>query len=371
LEAGEDLRTDEEVEDHLRSLLEETVSLRFRSDVEVGICLSGGLDSSLLLGLIQARFGNDKSVNTFTFYTEDPAYDELPWVRKMLEGTKHRSHICLLTPPIVPELAERVQRSQDEPFGGFPTLGMALVHERAKREGVKVLLDGNGMDEGWAGYDYYQRIAQANTGTGFIQGTTSSAVRPHCLMTEFAAVITPFSSPSPFNSPLPNMQYRDIRYSKIPRAMRFADRVSMMQSRELREPFLDHRIIELGLRQPMTRKIRDGQGKWLPREIARKLLPTSVTETPKRPVQTPQREWLRGPLKDWAEQCIDSALGSYGDIWLNAKAVRSAWERYQIGTDDNSFFLWQWISLGLMAPALGPRSTPPQTALTSGAAFPV
>jgi asparagine synthase (glutamine-hydrolysing) len=133
--------------------------------------------------------------------------------------------------------------------------------------------------------------------------------------------------------------------------MRFADRVSMMYSRELREPLLDHRILELGLRQPRERKIRDGQGKWLPRRIAGELLPEGVREAPKRPVQTPQREWLRGPLAGWAEGRVEAALAGPGGEWLDAGKTRAAWREYREGDADNSFPVWQWISLGLMSEA--------------------
>jgi asparagine synthase (glutamine-hydrolysing) len=144
------------------------------------------------------------------------------------------------------------------------------------------------------------------------------------------------------------LQYRDLRYAKIPRAMRFADRVSMMFSRELREPFLDHRIVELGLRQPDERKVRDGQGKYLPRQIAACLLPRGVREAPKRPLQTPQREWLRGPLHVWANDCIESALEGPAAQWLDAARVRAEWTRYRSGASDNSFYIWQWLSAGMM-----------------------
>src|SRR5439155_4555242 len=154
------------------------------------------------------------------------------------------------------------------------------------------------------------------------------STRPECLRPEFAALARPFDQTQPFAEALLNLQFRDIRYAKVPRAMRFADRVSMMHSRELREPFLDHRIVELGLRQPADRKIRQGQGKWLPRQIAARLLPDGVREAPKRPVQTPQREWLRGPLRDWTQGQIDAALKQFGGAWFNIKAVQQEWQAY-------------------------------------------
>ncbi len=348
MEQGMDTRSDKQVGEELLGLLEESVKLRFRSDVPVGICLSGGLDSSLLLGLVRRIQGPESTVKTFTFHCGDPGYDETPWVEQMLVGSRHPACFCRLNVEEVPALAAQVQRHQDEPFGGFPTLGMAKVHERARAEGVTVLLDGNGMDEGWAGYEYYARARSIDPSVGPVQGSKSVSKNPACLTVEFAALARSFSAPKLFGDAVRDLQYRDIRYAKIPRAMRFADRVSMMFSRELREPFLDHRILELGLRQPLERKIRNGQGKWLPRQVAAQLLPEGVREAPKRPVQTPQREWLRGPLKDWVEGQLQTVLTQFGGSWLDASAVRNAWQRYQAEGADNSFFLWQWINLGLV-----------------------
>ena len=368
LDNGFDTRSESEVSDELLSLLEETVRLRFRADVPVGICLSGGLDSSLLLGLVHRVQGSDSIVKTFTFYCGDPNYDELPWVEQMLAETKHPPCFCRLFPEEVPGLAARVQASQDEPFGGLPTLGMAKLHERAVAEGVTVLLDGNGLDEGWAGYEYYQRAGSVDAAQAPVQGSRDPSTRPDCLAPDFAALVavekvesrkqkaeigprdhrtTPISHlPSPI-SHLLALQIRDLRYAKIPRAMRFADRVSMLYSRELREPFLDHRIIELGLRQPDDRKIRNGQGKYLPRALAASLLPLGVREAPKRPVQTPQREWLRGPLQPWTREYVEAALAARPD-WFDADAVRSALTAYHAGESDNSFYIWQWLSAGMM-----------------------
>jgi len=266
----------------------------------------------------------------------------------MLAVTGNPGFFCRLSPEEVPELAAEVARFQDEPYGGLPTLGMAKVHQTARAEGVTVLLDGNGMDEAWAGYDYYHRAVSVDCSQGPVQGSRSPSTRPDCLVPEFALMAVPLVARRPFGDPLRDLQYRDIRYAKIPRAMRFADRISMMYSRELREPFLDHRLVELGLRQPTERKLRNGVGKWLPRRIAERLLPPDVREAPKRPVQTPQREWLRSPLADWADECIELALAKYGGTWLDPAKTRDAWREYREGGADNSFPIWQWISLGLV-----------------------
>ena len=185
--------------------------------------------------------------------------------------------------------------------------------------------------------------------TGPVQGSRDRPVRPECLVPEFRALAEPFTPPKPFPDALRNLQYRDVRYTKIPRALRFNDRISMMHSTELREPFLDHRLFELALRQPQQRKIRDGTHKWLLRKIARDLLPQRVVEAPKRPLQTPQREWFRGPLRGWAKEMIESALTRWGGVWLDAHEVRKQWQTYLQGQSDNSFYVWQWVNLGLIS----------------------
>lgn len=346
-ETGEDTRPLKQVEEEYLSLLTDSVRLRFRSDVPVGINLSGGLDSSTLLGVVHAVQGADSNVKAFTFVCGDEAYDELPWVQQMLQRTNHPLTVCRLSVEDVPVLADSVTLAQDEPFGGMPTLAYARVFEEARKQGAIVLLDGQGMDEQWAGYDYYR----SPNGAALVQGTKESPVRPDCLKPEFRELAVNFEPSKPFADRLRNLQYRDARFTKIPRALRFNDRVSMRSSTELREPFLDHRLFELALRQPMERKLRDGQGKcqtkWMLRQIARELLPVNVVEAPKRPLQTPQREWLRGNLSRWVDECLELAFQRHAKYWLDENKVRETWQQFQQGQNDNSFFVWQWISVGL------------------------
>ena len=103
------------------------------------------------------------------------------------------------------------------------------------------------------------------------------------------------------------------------------------------------------MRQPAGRKIAGGVRKRLLRRIASRLLPAGVVEAPKRPLQTPQREWLRGPLRAWADGQIENALEEFGGSWLDTEKTRSVWREYQAGAGENSFYVWQWISLGLLA----------------------
>jgi asparagine synthase (glutamine-hydrolysing) len=217
------------------------------------------------------------------------------------------------------------------------------------------------MDEQWAGYDYYRRCLSIGEGSeesvlGPVQGSRQQSVRPDCLVPEFRWQAQSLVGPTPFPDALRNRQCLDTRYAKIPRAVRFNDRVSMRSSTELREPFLDHRLFELALRQPPERKIANGTHKRLLRQIAQALVTKGVVEAPKRPLQTPQREWLRGALKEWAEVCIRSALAAHGDAWLDRNTVQHAWQAYCQGASDNSFYVWQWINLALWEDCCLPAS---------------
>ena len=345
--AGEfDHRPDAEVREEYLGLMRDSVRLRFRADVPVGINLSGGLDSSTLLGLVHSLEKQESSVSAYTFVTGDDRYDELPWVRQMLAKTSHPLVVALLEAKAVPDLAVEIQGYQDEPFGGLPTLAYAKLFEHAKANGTTVLLDGNGMDEQWAGYDYYHNLNGKEASV--VQGVTEKPVRPNCLTPEFRSLARPFELPNAFPDKLRDLQYRDVRYTKIPRAMRFNDRISMRSSTELREPFLDHRLFEIAFRQPATRKIANGTRKKILRDIVKELLPTALVEAPKRPLQTPQREWLRDDLRDWANDRIEDACNNFGNTWLDENLVRREWQKFCGGASDNSFYVWQWISLSLM-----------------------
>jgi len=336
-------KSEKEIKEIYLELLLESIKFRFRADVEVGFNISGGVDSSLLLALVNKTQAVD-NIKAYTFYTGDDRYDELPWVEKMMAQTKNPLQKVQFSAVEVEKYAKMVSSFQEEPFGGIPTLAYAKIFEQAGQDGVKVLLDGQGMDEQWAGYDYYF----SNTGTT-IQGTGKSiSFKPKVLQEDFRNLAEKPNFPQPFSNRLQNLQYRDLFYTKIPRALRFNDRISMAFSTELREPFLDYRLVELAFSLPENFKIRNGVSKFLLREIAGEIVPKDITLAPKRPLQTPQREWLGEDIKDFVGRQLSALKKSKFQDYFDHQQIQKEWKNYQNGEMQNSFFIWQWINFSLL-----------------------
>ena len=360
--------TFEQAKEQYVTLLKDSINLRFRADVPVGFNISGGLDSSVLLALVNLQENSkdkfnsirglrplDKlgagsaqtdrvlerqgAINAYTFYTNNPDYDELPWVEQMIAKTRNPLTKVLLQAGEVLDLARKMAWQQDEPFGGIPTLAYSKIFEQARKDGVLVLLDGQGMDEQWAGYDYYTQDNEAT-----IQGVQDSPYKIAMLSDSFLAKAQKNIYPKPFDDEVLNKQYRDLFYTKIPRALRFNDRISMAFSTELREPFLDYRLVELAFSLPLDFKIRNGQTKFMLREIASDYLAADLVFAPKRPLQTPQREWLADDLKEWVSQCFtEIELSSFSD-WFNKEVLYKELQLYLTGNKQSSFHIWQLIS---------------------------
>jgi len=329
----------EEIKNKYIVLLKDSIKLRFRADVSVGFNVSGGLDSSALLAFVNQQ-ENKENIKAFTFYTNDDRYDELPWVEEMVSLTENSLQKVLLKPEEVKELAAKIDYHQDEPYGGIPTLAYAKIFEKARAKNTLVLLDGQGMDEQWAGYDYY---LQKNEAT--IQGVKKSPFKKEVLSKEMIALSQKPIYPKPFKDELLNKQYRDLFYTKIPRALRFNDRVSMAYSTELREPFLDYRLVELAFAQPLEYKIKDGIQKYVLRDIVSEYLSDSITYAPKRPLQTPQREWLANELHELVDKKIEKKEKKNYKSWFDIEELKKEWQNYVEGDNQSSFHIWQWLSL--------------------------
>ncbi|SDH03521.1 asparagine synthase (glutamine-hydrolyzing) [Psychroflexus sediminis] len=322
-----------------KQLLEESIALRFRADVPVGFTISGGVDSSLLLALVNQR-EDAKNIKGFTFYTDDERYDELPWVEKMVETTSTELHKVIFNASEANEAHDKLSKIQDEPYGGIPTLAYAKLFEEIAEQGIKVVLDGQGMDEAWAGYDYYQSDSSQT-----IQGqSNNSPFKASVLSEDLKAYAKKPEYPKPFGDELLDKQYRDLFYTKIPRALRFNDRISMASTTELREPFLDYRLVEYAFSLPKAMKIREGQGKYVLRQILSDYR-KDVALAPKRPLQTPQREWLGEELSFMVEEAIENIEKSSFVDYFKIDEIRKEWQFYKQGSQESSFHLWQWISI--------------------------
>ena len=326
------------VKENYASLLKNSIELRFRADVSVGFNISGGLDSSTLLAFVNQMEGKE-NINAYTFYCGHKDYDELFWVKEMINATQNPLNKVLLTVDHFTKEIDFLTHIQDEPCGGIPTIAYSKIFKEARKNEVIVLLDGQGMDEQWAGYDYYLKKNDQ-----LIQGMKGSPFKKNVLSKEFLSKAKKPTYPTPFEDELLNKQYRDLFYTKIPRALRFNDRVSMAYSTELREPFLDHRLVEYAFVQPYEYKINNGIQKYLLRELVSEYLDDSITNSPKRPLQTPQREWLGNELKDYVETKIENLKDSDFSSWFDFDEMSYEWQKYKDGDNYSSFHIWQWVS---------------------------
>jgi asparagine synthase (glutamine-hydrolysing) len=178
----------------------------------------------------------------------------------------------------------------------------------------------------------------------------TNSVRPDCLTAAFASEAErPLPTfEQPFADCLRNLMYRELRYTKLPRALRFRDRLSMAVGTELRPPFLDHRLVAYEFALPPEEMISSGVSKAVLRRAVARLMPDALRLASKRSVQTPQREWFRGPLQRWVRERIDTPT-FWRRGWVDKKRALHAMEGFFRGEGDNSFFLWQWINLEVWA----------------------
>ena len=371
--------------EQLVTAMADSVRLALRADVPVGITLSGGLDSATLLALVDRVHPDASAIATFSFDFEDPEYSERPWVEAMARHTGHPTAFRTVTPAdFVAQLAPGVAQQQ-EPHAGAPITAYSLCFEMLRAAGVIVAMDGSGIDEGLAGYARFRPARWADLATAGDTATLaaelaaagatddavtraqmaaaasdhgdvgiaqdlSASVQPSTVTAALGRHARPVAFERPFRDALRNLMFRELRYTKLPRALRFRDRLSMAHGTELRPPFLDPRLLAFMFALPAEDHIHRGQTKALLRDAATRLLPDAVRLASKRSVQTPQREWFRGPLAAWVRARIDRpAFWDRG--WVDRTRALAALDRYQAGEGSNSFFLWQWIVLGEWADA--------------------
>lgn len=347
--------------------VEQAISEHLIADVRVGLNVSGGVDSSTLVSVAR------QYVADIHLFTQDyePPYSEACWVRQIAgDGPLH---LMQLTEYHIRQMLDRTVRLQAEPFGGVSVIGYDYLYQAADNEGVTVLLDGNGVDEVFLGYKKYHAAAvmyaqseaewtalgadyrhfwQSDPPPWAVADFRGKSIdgseggRPEALGDRLLreSSLLPISAGSDFSDPIRAMAALDLFAAKIPRGLRFNDRMSMARAKELRVPFLDHRLVEFGFAVPRRFLLNSSGSKVLFRRIAARWIPDEIAKAVKRSVQSPQREWLAGPWRTLVEEVLSSeSFATRG--WVDPICARRIYQAYLDGARDNSFFLWQWLNL--------------------------
>jgi len=378
---------DEEAARLLEDLLGRAVALQSIADVSLGAFLSGGIDSSLVVALMQAR--SSKAVKTFTIGFNEARFNEAPYARAVAQhlGTDHTElyvdwNDAMQVIPKLPVLF-------DEPFGDSSAIPTYLVSQLARSK-VTVSLSGDGGDEIFGGYSRYQRTAhiwrhlrkipralRAPMSYGARRfGPLASATSLGPALLRFGQYLSADSAQqcyaiqfsqhyglatgvldAPGNSPTPpagpegadaserlfdHMMYED-SVSYLPDDILVkVDRASMAVSLESRVPMLDHRVVEFAWRLPLHLKVRHGEGKWLLKNVLRRHIPGRLIDREKMGFGVPVGEWIRGPLRDWAEDLL-SAQRLRQQGFFDEPTVRARWAQYLKRGRMSSDGIWQLL----------------------------
>jgi asparagine synthase (glutamine-hydrolysing) len=336
--------TESEAVDRLESLLEDSVSLRMIADVPLGVFLSGGVDSSLIAVLMQRQ--SSTPIHTFTIGFEDPRHDEARFGREVATriGAHHTELYARYDDAL--ELVPRLPQIFDEPFADSSALPTYLV-SRLARQSVTVALSGDGGDELFAGYHHHFLGSRLQRRVGKIPKSLRPALgrllrvasRTRSLgrgllendpLARYRHAIRELQLHLPaLDDPIEQMAWLDF-VSYLPDDILVkVDRTSMAVSLEAREPLLDHRVIEFAWSLPMSMKIREDRGKWILREVLKRHLPASLVDREKQGFGLPLAAWLRGPLREWAEDLLRSA--SEGPF--EPEETRSLWRDHLRGAN--------------------------------------
>ena len=366
--------------DRLEQVLREAVRSRMLSDVPLGACLSGGVDSSLVAALMQAQ-SMDK-IKTFTVGFKEAAYNEAPHARRIADylGTDHTEIVLPAADAL--DLIPQLPRIWDEPFGDSSQLPTLLLSQALRRH-VTVALSGDGGDELFYGYDRYfiarrlwplygwlpgrlrRFIAQQMgplAGKSFRFWRLSQRLSAPDFDAFYLSVLSIFPNPAlllsdapalwpqlpvlstPINDKSVRMMLRDQTLYLPDDILVKVDRASMAVGLEIRAPLLDHRVVELANALPASLKHRDGRGKWPLRQVLSRYLPPELFERPKQGFGIPIHEWLRGPLREWADDLLAPATLSCVPQ-LQAATIHRIWQNHRDGKIDAGYLLWNVLML--------------------------
>lgn len=372
-------------------LLTDAVSQRLVSDVPLGALLSGGIDSSTVVALMNRA--NKGQVRTFTIGFGDKGYDEAGPAKEVANhiGTDHTE--LKLAPEAALDLIAKLPETYDEPFADSSALPTYLLSQLARRH-VTVALSGDGGDEVFFGYNRYtaapaawHRASWLPLPLRYLGGCAIKSLSPRSWdqlarllpkarqlrtpgvkMHKLADVLAQSSQKNVYQRLVthwpgtgPVRDYSPDEDSSWPNGLPedFAakmalqdsctylpddilakvDRASMAVGLEVRVPLLDHRLVELMARLPTELKLKGGTPKYLLRQVLRHYVPDALIERPKMGFAVPLDQWLRGPLRDWAEELLsERRLADEG--WFNPKLVRRTWRRHLNGRGNHQEALW-------------------------------
>ena len=390
----------------LDALLGDAVERRMISDVPLGALLSGGIDSSTVVALMQAR--SAKRVRTFAIGFREQEFDEAAHARAVAAhlGTEHTE--LTLTPRDALDVIPRLPVLYDEPFADTSQIPTFLV-SRLAREHVTVALSGDGGDELFGGYRRYascltrwRRMAPFPAGlrraaAGLLAGTAAAGWRasgPRALgrlgrvaeqlgaesledlfarasarcpdarrfvpgATTPGGLLHDPSRRAQLTEPLERMMLLDLAGNLPEDILTKVDRASMGVSLEVRCPLLDHRVVEFAWRLPVELKWRPSESKWLLRRVLERYVPRALFDRPKMGFGVPLAAWLRGPLREWAEDLLAPDRLRRGGA-LDAVAVREVWAQHLAGWRDHRLLLWNLLSFQAWSDET-PRERAPQS----------
>jgi asparagine synthase (glutamine-hydrolysing) len=390
-DAGSAKLTDADAIDAVDELVRDATKIRMRSDVPLGAFLSGGLDSSAVVALMQAQC--TQSVRTFTIGSVSRVYNEADRAAEIAGhlGTRHSE--LIVTGEDALSVIPRLGEIYDEPFADSSQIPTLLVSELARRD-VTVSLSGDGGDEVFGGYDRYRtvpmlakRLSRIRPGARAAAAQAMLAVpppvwdamtrpiptrvRPRIPATKVAKLSQLMTLDSPSDMYRKLVTHWDDPSSivigghepasaagaewsdDIVRQMMSLDTVSylpddilvkldratMSVSLEGRIPLLDHRLVELLASMPSQMKIRDGETKWLLRRVLERYVPAQLLKAPKSGFGVPVGSWLRGPLRPWAEELL-SPTRIARDGYLRVEPIREMWNAHLGRRRDWGYHLW-------------------------------
>ncbi len=388
----------EEATERLEALLRDAVGLRMEADVPLGAFLSGGIDSSAVVALMQAQ--SPRPVKTFSIGFQEAAFDEAPYARAVARHLRTDHTEMYVTPREAMDVIPKLVDMYDEPFADSSQIPTYLVAQLARRH-VTVSLSGDGGDELFGGYNRYFWAERLWSQLGQLPGPVRRAIarglrampntwavlldsvkpllprrwrvsnpreklgrvaellfaaspaelytllvshwaEPDMLVRDASEPLTALTDPArqaTLRNDTERMMYTDLVTYLPGDILTKVDRASMAVGLEARVPLLDHRVVELAWQLPLNLKISQGEGKWILRQILYKYVPRELIERPKQGFGIPIGAWLRGPLRDWAEALLDERRLRV-DGHLELGPIRTMWSNHLSGRVDEQYRLW-------------------------------